>query len=391
MAIVSPLPFTLQNGTTADATEVMADFNSILNDVNLNAAENGANADITSITGLTTPLAPSQGGTQIWRAATMTNAANAITVTVSVPSTAPAVSTFFLALISPIANTAALSLTTFALGAKDVKRWVVGTGKAALLSGQVAVGNLLLLYYDGTDYILLNPILISNVGTAGLPLISGGTTAIPSFVQMTRPSRQIFTSGSGTYTTPALATWIEVELIGGGGGGGGSGSSSTGGTGGTGGNTTFSGLTGNGGVGGACGGDVNGTLGGVGGATSGGDYGFPGGGGSPCPGLDVNNEPGGQGGNGYFGGGGRGANGTNAGSAGATNSGAGGGGAGQNNTADPGTGGGAGGYANKIINGPAATYSYAVGVAGSAGAAGTGGAVGGAGAAGLIIVTEHYD
>lgn len=63
MAISSAYPFNLQNGLTADATQVMANFLQIQNDVNANAAQNGANSDITSLTGLSTPLSVSQGGT----------------------------------------------------------------------------------------------------------------------------------------------------------------------------------------------------------------------------------------------------------------------------------------------------------------------------------------
>lgn len=52
------------------------------------------------------------------------------------------------------------------------------------------------------------------------------------------PTQQRFTSGSGTYMTPAGCTYIRVRMVGGGGGGGGSGS--TAGTAGTsGGTTTF--------------------------------------------------------------------------------------------------------------------------------------------------------
>lgn len=58
-------PYTLQNGQVADANQVMANFNSILDCGNSNLAHNGANSDITSITGLTTPLGPSQGGTGV--------------------------------------------------------------------------------------------------------------------------------------------------------------------------------------------------------------------------------------------------------------------------------------------------------------------------------------
>jgi protein-disulfide isomerase-like protein with CxxC motif len=38
MPIIGTLPNTLTNGTTADATQVMADLNQIVNDVNANAA-----------------------------------------------------------------------------------------------------------------------------------------------------------------------------------------------------------------------------------------------------------------------------------------------------------------------------------------------------------------
>lgn len=56
-------PYTLTNGSTADANQVMANFNSILNCGNNNLAHNGANSDITSLSGLTTPLSVAQGGT----------------------------------------------------------------------------------------------------------------------------------------------------------------------------------------------------------------------------------------------------------------------------------------------------------------------------------------
>lgn len=63
MTICSALPNTLTNGTTADATQVMANENQIVSNVNANAAHNGANSDITSLSGLTTPLSIAQGGT----------------------------------------------------------------------------------------------------------------------------------------------------------------------------------------------------------------------------------------------------------------------------------------------------------------------------------------
>lgn len=58
-------PFTLTNGQTADATQVMANFNNLLNCANNNLAHNAANSDITSLSGLTTPLSVPQGGTGV--------------------------------------------------------------------------------------------------------------------------------------------------------------------------------------------------------------------------------------------------------------------------------------------------------------------------------------
>jgi hypothetical protein len=59
----SSYPYTLTNGQVADATQVMANFNNILACGNSNLAHNAANSDITSLSGLLTPLSASQGGT----------------------------------------------------------------------------------------------------------------------------------------------------------------------------------------------------------------------------------------------------------------------------------------------------------------------------------------
>lgn len=53
MAIVTlPLPIQLLNGNVADGGQVMTDLNAIASNVNANAAKNGVNSDITSLTAL---------------------------------------------------------------------------------------------------------------------------------------------------------------------------------------------------------------------------------------------------------------------------------------------------------------------------------------------------
>src|SRR5689334_3416044 len=84
--IFGALPNILQNGTLADAAQVMADFNKIIGDGNANAAENGANASITSLSGLTSPIAISAGASSHFTGPTSGGTAAAQTVASTVPS-----------------------------------------------------------------------------------------------------------------------------------------------------------------------------------------------------------------------------------------------------------------------------------------------------------------
>lgn len=199
-------------------------------------------------------------------------------------------------------------------------------------------------------------------------------------------TRQTFTSGSGTYTTPANVKYILVRMVGGGGGGGGGGTGAPT-AGGAGGNTTFSTATAGGGGGGAAAALATGR--GTGGTASGGTFNTVGGSsGAVQAGINVMGT---NGASTPFGGGGGGGISGLAAAAGAANTGAGGGGGGQSaGSLNVGSGGGAGGYVEFLITAPAATYSYAVGGAGSAGSAGTNGNAGAAGAAGVITVDEFY-
>lgn len=200
------------------------------------------------------------------------------------------------------------------------------------------------------------------------------------------PQVTVYTSSSGTYTTPAGAKYLVVEMVGGGGGGAGSGT--TPGAGGAGGNTTFgsSFLTANGGTGGS----TAAVTQAAGGTATGGDVNIPGGAGQGVnTGLGI--VPGGLGGGTVIGP--PSASATNfavAGQSGATNTGAGGGGASASATAGPGGGGGGGAWLRKLVTSPSATYAYAIGAAGTAGTTGTSGAAGGAGAAGLIHVMAYF-
>jgi hypothetical protein len=205
------------------------------------------------------------------------------------------------------------------------------------------------------------------------------------------PNVTVYTSGSGTYTTPTGAKYLQVFMVGGGGGGyGGSVTGAAGAVGGTGGNTTFgtSLLT------------CNGSAGSIGGAATIGSgpsgMAFSGGRGFSYTfnsSTVTNYLPGGNGASTPFSSGGAGGAPVGPGLTPTANSGAGGGGgsSGNNNDISGAAGGGAGGYINAIISNPSATYSYAIGAGGTGGAAGSvSAAAGGAGAAGVIYVYAYF-
>lgn len=282
-----------------------------------------------------------------------------------------------------------------------------GGGNLIHITGAVGITSLGTAPYAGVERSVIidsTPTITHNATTLQLPgganivaqagdrmTVRADTTANMIVTSYTRaayapsvgklPTRQVFTSGTGTYTTPTGATRLVVRMVGGGGGGGGA--PATAGTAGN--NTTFSTFTASGGAAG-----TGALAGGAGGAAAGGTINIPGGAGGGGGKTSVANVfmPGGMGGSSAFGGAGASGLGNAVGGAGATNSGGGGGGGGGGSAQDSASGGGSGGYVEGYITSPAATYSYSVAgtAAGGVGATTTGGA----GAAGIIIVEEIY-
>ena len=162
----SSYPYTLTNGSTADANQVMANFNNILNCGNNNLAHNGSNADITSLNGLTTPITVNQGGTN--------------------------------------ASTASGARTNLGLGAAAVEN----------LGGSVVD--------DGSGNLKVTTSGVS-AGTYYAPQVAigadGRVTSATSFGGLAAPT--VFT-GSGTWTAPSwssASTIWKFTVTGGGGGG----------------------------------------------------------------------------------------------------------------------------------------------------------------------------
>jgi hypothetical protein len=205
------------------------------------------------------------------------------------------------------------------------------------------------------------------------------------------PTRQVFLSGSGTYTTPSDATSIRVRMVGGGGGSGGrqgAGSCSPAPT--AGGTTSFGSVSANGGSPGE---DSNATStvrqGGAGGTGGSGTASIRAAGSYGHGGADsVMYIASGGGGSAFFGDGAKGNNCSATANAvnGAANT---GGGAAAGCITNYGGGGGGGGESVElVISNPAASYSYTVGAGGSGSTCSS--VNGGSGGSGIIVVDEFY-
>lgn len=312
--------------------------------------------NVGNATGLTQYIAAGQvqNSSLVW-GGTSGGSANAQTIALTPVMTAIATGVA-IRFTAGFSNSSAATLTVNATAATAIRKKGLA-GPVALSGGEILVGNIYEVVYDGTYYELQS--------------------------QMKSPTTQVFTSGSGTYTKPGGATWIEVELIGAGAGGGGSGAGATNGA--AGGDTTFSTMTGAGGSAGGAGGG-----GGGGGSATGGDLNISGGAGM-TGGLTSATAYGAMGGISYFGGAGMpGLAGVGNQQSPVANTGSGGPGAQGSGAVNNGGGGGAGAYCRKIFSSPSATYAYGVGAAGAGGSSGTGGAGAVGGASGVIIVKEYY-
>ncbi len=222
--IVGSLPYSFVNGVTADATQVMANYNYIISQVNANAATAGNNANITSIIGLTTPLSAGQGGAQLYTGGTSTGSANAQAVSsgitpVGFTLTAGRIVYF----TSGFTNTGATTLAFNGLTPTAIKK-LSASGLIALQGGEIVVGNPVVAFFDGTQFNLitqsefnlfgkqstLNSAVSSDLGTAPTHniLITGTTTitSLGSTATLDYPIYNLMFSGSLTiaYASPSL-------------------------------------------------------------------------------------------------------------------------------------------------------------------------------------------
>lgn len=144
------VPFNLQNGTTADASQVMANYNAIIACL-ANAAAAGANSDITSLNGLTTPLAPSEGGSTVFAGGTATGTGNAQIVASTSPNSFSLTKNYTVVYVATAANTTATTLAVGGQAATNVFKQSAA-GPVALTGGEIATNQIVVASYDGTQF-----------------------------------------------------------------------------------------------------------------------------------------------------------------------------------------------------------------------------------------------
>jgi microcystin-dependent protein len=144
------VPFTLTNGSPADATQVMANYTAILNCLANGAAASGVNSDITALVGLLTPLGPASGGSSVFIGSGATGI-NTIVVATTLPTGFVLSTGFEVTFTSTGSNTASTTLQVGAQPQRNFYRQTPG-GPAPMVGGEIVTGQQVVARYDGTQW-----------------------------------------------------------------------------------------------------------------------------------------------------------------------------------------------------------------------------------------------
>lgn len=153
--ITGAIPSTFTPGSVISSSQMNANFQYLISQVNANAAKNGANSSITSLSALTTPLAPAQGGSSIFVGGTATGTASAMVVASAIPNGFTLTSGNSVLFTASASNTGAVTLAVNGTLATNVYRQTP-SGLQALTGGEIIAGQVVAAFYDGVQYELFN-------------------------------------------------------------------------------------------------------------------------------------------------------------------------------------------------------------------------------------------
>jgi hypothetical protein len=217
------LPFTLVNGTTADASQVMANYNALVTCL-ARAANAGANSDITSLLGLTTPLSYTAGGTSVFVGGTSTGSSNAYVIASPIPNGFSLTTGFTVGFIANFTNTGASQINVNGTGLTNIFTETVN-GPVAMTGGEIQNGQVVLAQYDGTEFQCLSCTSVAVVPTGttldfsgvnvpiGYLVADGSTvsrTTFPALFGALSFSISATTNGTTTVTLPGNTANLKV-------------------------------------------------------------------------------------------------------------------------------------------------------------------------------------
>jgi len=151
----------------------MADFNQIVSSVAATCAGKGVNSDITALTGLTTPLDFTFGGSSVYVGGTSAGTANAQTVASTTPTSFTLTNGKRVTFIAGFTNTGPMTLNVSSTGAISVYR-MAPVGFEQLTGGELRATDVAEAIYDGTRFQLVTR--HTEVGGLG-PLINIASAA----------------------------------------------------------------------------------------------------------------------------------------------------------------------------------------------------------------------
>ena len=205
------VPFNLLNGTTADATQVMANYNALIACL-AQAASSGANSDITSLTALSTPLAVSEGGSSTYVAGVSTGTANAQVVTGLVPSGFSYVLGRRILFIAGFSNSGPTTLAPNGLTATPILVPQLNSAPVALTGGEIQAGQLVEVSYDGANFQFSNA--SPTVQCGGVKIVNYPIAQTDDHCRITLGGGAFFTvsfGASGTFTDPQF--WVDLTNV----------------------------------------------------------------------------------------------------------------------------------------------------------------------------------
>jgi hypothetical protein len=211
--VACSLPFTLTNGTIADASQVMANYNALVTCLT-NAAAAGSNNDITSLSGLLTPITPVQGGSNTYIGSSVT--ASGAQIIIGATSPANYTNTAGYTVIFAPAATSTNANATMSVAGQPVRALLkrAAGGFTQLSQGDLNPYQLYAATYDGTQFEVFSTSFLlyanftdqlltggANVVSVNLGTFSTGTQTI----DCGKGPLQFFTNG-GAFTLGAPST-----------------------------------------------------------------------------------------------------------------------------------------------------------------------------------------